>query len=198
MRILFIRHGKTEVNAKSSTHRRGDEAGLDEIGAQQARKVAVVCRREHVTTVYSSSERRAVQTASLICEALDLKKPLELQELGERDWGDWAGRPWSDIEAKLEPMTLDERYEFVPPNGESWAQMNERYAAGLQKVLKDSADAVAVVGHAGAMRALMPILKGEPKETSFRYDFKNASVTIFDYQAGKWFQVSEDDTSQLS
>ena len=34
----------------------------------------------------------------------------------------------------------------------------------------------------GILRGLMPILLNEPKDSSFKYDFDNASVTVMNYE----------------
>ena len=57
---------------------------------------------------------------------------------------------------------------------------------------------VAIFTHGGALRGLMPILENAPKESSFQYNFNNASVTIFDYDDGKYTEIAVNDTSHLA
>jgi len=196
MRLLFLRHGQTATNVQAAVHRKGDEATLDETGQGQAVALVSVCRKEGVQAICCSSESRAQETADIIGEALSLQ-PIVLQDLHERDWGDWSGKQWSEIQASLQSMALGERYEFIPPNGESWRQMEERLRRALWTVTSMKLDCVAVVSHGGALRALMPILKEQPKETSFHYDFGNASVTIFELVDGNWHEIAENDTAHL-
>lgn len=54
------------------------------------------------------------------------------------------------------------------------------------------------MAHGGTLRALMPIIKNEPKETSFKYDFHNASVTVFEKEDDKYIKLIENDISYLS
>jgi broad specificity phosphatase PhoE len=196
MRLLFLRHGQTATNVKAAVHRKDDEAPLDETGERQAVLLAQVCRKERAQVIFCSPEKRARETADVIGGTLNLQ-PVVLQDLQERDWGDWSGKQWSEIQASLQSMTLDERYEFTPPNGESWRQMEERLRRVLQTVTSMTLECISVVTHGGALRALMPILKGQPKETSFQYDFKNASVTIFELTDGGWHEIVENDTAHL-
>lgn len=196
MKIFFLRHGQTVVNTQAQVHKRNDEAELNALGIQQAGKLAVVCKKENVSAVYCSDETRALQTAEIIARKLQVT-PVTIPSLAERDWGEWAGRPWADIQATLQPMSLPERYEFTPPAGESWKHMDERYQDAIKEIVERGGDAIAVVTHGGALRALMPVLKNQPKETSFQYDFKNGSVTCFEYENGRWSQLSENDISHI-
>jgi len=79
-------------------------------------------------------------------------------------------------------MTLEERFTFVPPGGESWQQMEQRLLAHLQGWRQLSKSA-AVVAHGGVLRALIPLLLNEPRESSFRYDLDDASVSVFGVEA---------------
>lgn len=196
VKLLFIRHGQTELNQQNRLHKRDDEIGLDDIGRDQACKVAVECKSQKVEAIYSSTERRAIETAEIIGQDLGLR-PTPLKALRERDWGDWTDRGWDDIKAELETMNLEARYKFVPPNGESWEQMDKRLRKTLNVINSTRKDVVAIVMHGGALRALMPILKKVPKEHAFEFDFSNASITFFDYQYGNYKMIAENLTSHL-
>lgn len=196
MKVLFIRHGQTNVNVQSKVHNQNDEIGLDEIGVQQAHKVAEVCFRENIDELYCSPEKRAVQTAEAIGAMSDLT-PNIVQQLGERRWGDWSGRPWSEIEARLIGMDLNQRYNFIPPNGESWRAMDIRLKQVVSDIVSSGASTIAIVTHGGALRALMPILKNDSKQTSFQYNFANASITSFDYDGTQWKLRYENSVAHL-
>jgi broad specificity phosphatase PhoE len=101
-------------------------------------------------------------------------------ELAERNWGELSGKPWVEIEVHLKPLSLEDRYNFIPPAGESWKAMDERLGKFLAELKTQSYKVVAVITHEGAMRALVPILKNEPKEKSLDYHFDNASVNHFE------------------
>jgi broad specificity phosphatase PhoE len=127
--------------------------------------------------VLTSPEQRALETAQIVAEALVV--PLRRSEwLRERNWGQWSGQPWQQIHERLKPMSLEERFTFVPPGGESWQQMEQRLLAHLQ-TWRQLSESAAVVAHGGLLRALIPLLLDEPRESSFRYDLANASVSVF-------------------
>ena len=196
MRLVFIRHGETDVNLVNLTHKTGDQVGLNDIGKGQITKATAVLKQNYVEKVYYSPELRTTQTAQII--STELNNPLvSLTELQERNWGDWEGMSWSEIRTRLDPMSLDERYTFIPPGGESWKQMENRIKKVLDLITQGPERSVCVVTHAGFLRGSIPIIKNEPKETSFKYDFANASITIYDYDGNGYKEAMFNDTSHL-
>ncbi|TSC88367.1 MAG: alpha-ribazole phosphatase [Microgenomates group bacterium Gr01-1014_16] len=195
MKLIFIRHGETNKNIGNITHYTGDPTQLNDIGIDQIKITAKYLAKFNPKSVYSSPEKRTIQSAGTIAQAFKIKLDL-LDEFKERNWGDWEGKPWEEIKKILDPMTLKERFTFIPPGGESWEQMENRIQSGLQSIINNNKDSV-IVTHAGTLRGLMPILKNEPREYSFKYDFKNASITIFEYQNGKFISITENSTAHL-
>ena len=116
----------------------------------------------------------------------------------ERNWGIFTGKPWEEVKKILDPMTLDERYNYTPRDGESWKVFESRLKKTIRKITTDNlGKSVMVVTHGGAIRALMPYLLRVPKEESFKYDPKHLSFTIFDFDGKKFSKVCIDDTSHL-
>lgn len=187
MKLLFIRHAETDTNVKGLTHKTGDSNGLTELGRQQAEKLIDNCRQAGVEKIFTSNEVRAQETANIIAKGIECEMVV-LPDLAERNWGDWEGKPWAEIEVVLKPMSLDERYTFIPPNGESWQHMEQRLQKALDEIVAKDKKAVAVVTHEGSLRGLIPILNNAPKETSFGYHFDNASITTYDFIDGKFIK----------
>ena len=159
---------------------------------------ASALKKFNPVVVYSSTEKRAQESAQILSQELELpfKKITGIQE---RNWGDFAGKTWPEIKTVLDPMTFGERYSYVPPNGESWEEFETRMIKAIKRVLEKNKDkTVAIVSHGGAIRVLMPYLLNLPKEESFKYDPANASVTVFDYQENKFVKRLINDTSHLS
>ena len=94
-------------------------------------------------------------------------------------------------------MKIEERFNFSPPGGESWQEMETRSKGALETIIDGKETCVLVVIHAGILRNLMPVLKDASREISFSYDFRNASITIFDREGGKYKEVVVDDVSHL-
>lgn len=196
MKLLLIRHGETPVNIAGNMHKTNDSVGLSELGRDQALQLANACKAQGVDRLYSSPEKRALETAEIIAQELGLETQV-MEGLRERDWGAWEGKSFTEIKPTLDAMTLEQRYIFKPPGGETWQEMDQRLFGAVQRIVRQDNKVSAIITHAGAIRALIPLLSGEPKETSFQYDPPNASITSFSFGDGRFRLLSLLDTSHL-
>jgi probable phosphoglycerate mutase len=177
-------------------HRTGDVDGLTDVGKRQALQTAEACRKQGVDKLYSSPETRALETAEIIAQELGLEVHA-LDQLHERDWGTWEGKSFAEIRPMLDGMSLEERYTFRPPGGETWQEMDQRLFNAIEHIIHKENKVSAIVTHTGAIRALIPLLLGEPKEKSFEYDPANTSITSFSFEDGKFKLLSLVETSHL-
>lgn len=159
---------------------------------------ALVLQKSNPSVVYASSEKRALESATILSQKLNV--PLkDIAGLQERNWGLFSDKPWSEVKVVLDKMSLEERYNYIPPGGESWKEFEERLVSAISKVLERNKDkTIIIVSHGGAIRALMPYLLGVPREESFKYDPANASITIFDRNEGGFTARLVNDTSHLN
>lgn len=196
-RLILIRHGQTKKNISGKLHQAGDLEVLNKKGREQIKKLALKLKTMNPQIIYSSTEKRAQESAKILSQKLNV--PLKvIVGMQERNWGDFAGKTWLEIKAVLDQMTLEQRYVYTPPNGESWKEFEYRLVNSIKKTLKENHDkVVVVVSHGGAIRALMPYLLNVPKEESFKYDPANASISMFDYTGGKFIKRLIDDISHL-
>ncbi len=54
----------------------------------------------------------------------------------ERNWGVFTGKPWGEVKKILDPMSIEERYDYTPPQGESWRVFEGRLIKAVKKILK--------------------------------------------------------------
>lgn len=197
IKLILIRHGETETNVKGKLHKDKDNQTLNKTGFVQIQKTAKELFKHKPIAIYSSKEIRAIESAGIISEVCKVPHR-EVTGLQERNWGDFSGKPWSEIAKVLDKMKLQERYTYVPPNGESWKSFITRLKKAIKKlVVKNNRKTIIVVTHGGAIRALLPFLLDIPKEESFKYDPTNASITIFEYQGDRFSKIVVDDSSHL-
>jgi alpha-ribazole phosphatase len=187
-RIILVRHGQTNTNIKGIIHAVKDEELLNIEGIKQMKKTAEKLKSFLPVKVYTSKEKRTIQSGEVIGRELGI--PIEtLDEIGERNWGNFTGKPWQEVEKILSSMTLDERYSYIPANGESWKQVESRLIKAITEILSQNKDdTIVVVSHGGVIRILMPYFLGASKEESFKYNPDNASITIFNHDNGKFSQ----------
>ena len=197
-RIILVRHGETATNVKNVLHKYGDPNNLTEKGKRQIQETGNKLKELSCSVLYASNEIRALQSAEIISKICNTLV-IPLTGMGERNWGDYSGKPWSEIKTILDPLSLDQRYEFVPPQGESWKDFEHRLISNIKQVNTDNSNVViGIVTHGGSIRTLMPYLLSAPKEESFKYDPKNASISIFDFNDNTIIPILIDDTSHLS
>lgn len=196
-RIILVRHGQTKKNKVGIIHSFGDEELLNETGIDQIKKTASKLEEFSPVKVFSSQGKRATQSGDLIAQNLKVKLEV-IRGLEERNWGDFSGRTWEEVAKVLDPMTLDQRYNYIPPNGESWKEFETRLIKTINKILAENKEATTVVvSHGGAIRALMPYFLNMPGDESFKYKPDNASITIFDHKEGKFTKIIVNDTQHL-
>jgi len=121
------------------------------------------------TPIITSPLRRARRLA----EALDQNARID-ERLSEINFGDWEGKAWDNIDRAALDRWATDVLNFVPPSGESVAGLRERvidFACSL-KIPR-----VAIVSHAGVMRALFGYWCQLPASewTQLKFDF--ASIT---------------------
>ena len=100
------------------------------------------------------------------------------QRLIEMSFGDWEGYTFEELQAReAEALAARERdkWGFVPPGGESYAQLMVRVRGWYESVERDTV----VAAHGGVYRALMAHLGLEPKETASLGDIGQGGVYVF-------------------
>ena len=97
MQIILLRHGATDWNLQGRCQGVTD-LDLNDTGLRQAAGAAAVLSGETIAALYSSSLKRAVQTAAIIGRAHNLAVVVE-ECLRELDHGDLEGLTFAEIHA---------------------------------------------------------------------------------------------------
>jgi alpha-ribazole phosphatase len=197
-KLILIRHGETKTNTKGLIHKVDDPEVLTKKGIEQIKAVANSIKKYNPSVIYSSKEKRAIQSAEIVSKLLKIPNK-QIVGMEERNWGEYSGKSFQEIKylASFDSMTLEERYSYLPPSGESWKSFEERLISSLQKGLRDNNKVLVIITHGGAIRALMPHLLNASKEESFKYDPPNASISIFEIRGSKFTPEIVVDTTHL-
>jgi broad specificity phosphatase PhoE len=94
--LVLVRHGETEWTERGLLHGRLDSP-LSAAGRRHSELTAQRLRGERFDALFSSPKGRAVQTATIIGEAIGLT-PAPLDDLREADFGWLEGKPLSLID----------------------------------------------------------------------------------------------------
>lgn len=196
-KLILVRHGETKRNIAHRLHHPRDAVILTEKGKAQMKVTASALRKMNVSALYSSREKRTQQSTSILSTQLNLPFKV-VAGIQERNWGKSSGKPWAEIQKVLEPMTIEERYRYVPPQGESWKEFKARLTKTISKILKENEKkVVAVITHGGTIRVFMFNLLRAARKDGFKFDPENASLSVVDYEGEKVIKWSINDTSHL-
>lgn len=178
MKLVIARHAETNKAANLP----GEPDALSPTGHSQIENLIGVCRTENVEAVFHSTQSRSLFTAEALAVALNVPS-IEQVGLEERSFGDWDTWEWPQIATELGKLTTEERYTFVPPNGESWQQMEGRLRAALKEIVTKQYESVAIITHWGPIRALLPVIKNGPKESTLDLNVEFGRAFILEYQS---------------
>jgi probable phosphoglycerate mutase len=170
--LYFIRHGETDWNAEGRLQGQHDRP-LNKIGLGQAVRCgdilrALLARDGHDAQAFdyvASPLSRARRTMELVRGglALDPAGYRTDARLAELSFGQWEGFTFAELKAReADRRTLatreHDKWRFVPPGGESYADLLGRVSAWHAGVSRDTI----VVSHGGVARTLIVHFEVEP------------------------------------
>jgi broad specificity phosphatase PhoE len=152
--VLLARHGQSDWNAARRWQGHADRP-LTEKGRAQAMALAERLAHIELDGVYSSTLRRATDTARVVAEAQGLEL-VQLPELREVDVGSWSGLTREEAEERF-PEGFARWREGFPgwEDGEDYDEMAQRViGAVVELALAHEDGRVLVVSHGGPIRAI--------------------------------------------
>lgn len=190
-KIIFylVRHGQTEWNVEQRIQGQLDSP-LTVKGIDQARSLAEQCADLNISTILTSPLGRAVETAEICAERLDLN-PTLIEGFEERHFGVWQGVLVSEVKAHIDyPEITSQITDCKPQSGESAKQALLRFENTLSKTLKKANQEVSVVIiHGELLRCFL----AQFVQTSDDYSLsKTSSNTGYDYPNGQLIPLSYD------
>lgn len=188
--IVFVRHGETDWNVEGRLQGQRD-IPLNANGRGQARRNGAIIAAdipEAATFDFVASPLwRARETMEIARAVMGLDpQGYEVDpRLVEITFGELEGFTYQDIESR-EPGWLRTRdankWEFLPPGGESYKMLSARIIAWLETVTKP----LVVVAHGGVGRVLRAHLLGLDKAASVSENFPQDRVFLWRDGKGAW------------
>ena len=100
MKLYVVRHGQTDANVTGAIQCYNNDIDLNEKGILQAKETAVLCKNLNIDLIISSPMKRAVHTADIINQLLDVEIILD-DRLMERNTGILGGKILDPKEKEL-------------------------------------------------------------------------------------------------
>ncbi len=115
---------------------------------------AVAARLPPVEAVWTSPLSRCRTLAEAIGMRVGVA-PVADERLRELGFGEWEGRRWETIGREESERWAADYWNVSPPGGETYRELYERVGLALEEILACHAQRVAVVTHAGPVRAAL-------------------------------------------
>jgi broad specificity phosphatase PhoE len=157
---------------------------VDPADPAAAEALAHVLRPLPLAAVYTSPLARAHDTAAAVARRHALT-PGVVEALREIDFGEVEGRPFDEYPDELQAALLREPGEARFPGGETFAELRQRVCAAVDEITGRHPDAtVAVITHAGPIRALLAEWLRIDCDAIFRVDQRHGAVNVVDWIDG--------------
>jgi probable phosphomutase (TIGR03848 family) len=176
--VLLVRHGQTPTTGAVLPGRTPGLHLSDAGRAQAERAAARIAGMKKVAAVYASPLERTRETAAPIAKAHGLRVRRD-KGLLECDFGDWTGAELKTL-AKLPEWKVVQRHpsRFRFPNGESFAEMQLRITATLQRLAAaHPGQTVVAVSHADPIKAAVNEAVGAHLDAFQRLVISPCSIT---------------------
>lgn len=183
-RIYLARHGQSELNLQQRISGQAD-AQLSAKGLEQAQALADVLKQETLSAIYSSSLKRAIQTA---CPTAAMHKlPIQtLDGLREIALGILEGRHVDerDPEAcRLWAARERDKQNFSVPGSEPYSAFTHRVLGCLESILANSIGAILLVGHRNTNEVILARLLANDFAGAAEINVKNKYLYAIDLAA---------------
>ncbi|MDB5589652.1 MAG: histidine phosphatase family protein [Enterovirga sp.] len=130
---------------------------------------------------------RTVETMEILRGALGLAPGAYRRDprLVELTFGRWEGQTWREVrrhDAALASLRERDKWNFTPPDGESYAMLRER----LRPVVAELNRPTLLVSHGGVARVLLNLLAGVAEHEAPRVDIWQGRVLLLESGRHRW------------
>lgn len=178
--LYFMRHGENEDNLAQVLSARQEDKPLTEMGMRQAEAAADWLAGRSIRRIYSSSLKRAQQSAQIVARRLGLDVMLS-DDIRELYFGALEGRRYDEIgpifmNVITRWMSRDLTAGFE--DGENGFQAVERFTRFVHSLPDEDGDAL-VVGHHGIFMIGMAALSSDlNSENTNHFQLHNGAIVI--------------------
>ncbi|MDQ6935680.1 MAG: bifunctional RNase H/acid phosphatase [Actinomycetota bacterium] len=188
--LILVRHGVTDHTDRKlfSGGTAGTNPPLNEEGRAQARATGewLTSMAAELDALVSSPVRRALETAEVLAEFLDLDVEIE-DGIAEMEFGTWEELTFSEVHEQYPDDVAGwlGNLEYAPGGGESFRTVEQRVLAGRDRIVASYAGkTVVAVSHVTPIKTLVADALRAPLESVYRMELSPASVSVISYFDG--------------
>lgn len=194
MKIYFTRHGLTEYNKERRIQGLLDSP-LTLEGKIKAKELGAKLKCEGIEAIYSSDQKRAMDSAKIINEELNLeiipKRTLREVSMLSHEGMTWAESVATDPER--EDLIMQRPDLFNEGGIYPYRDALEDARSFVSELIHSTYEKVLVVTHGSKLRVITTILEGLDLKDANKVDLiKGLSLKIYDYD-GENFTLLHDD-----
>lgn len=176
----LARHGQTQWNTEQRIQGQLDSL-LTQQGESQALQLAKSCQSLNITSILTSSLGRAIQTATLCGQYLQMPV-LILPGIEERHFGLWQGKLTPEVQDECDYHEITSQVtDCKPKQGESALQLLTRFETALKQQFQQSPlDTYLMITHGDVLRCFMSQFQ-QAGQSFTGYDYKNGEFISMSY-----------------
>ncbi len=178
LELILVRHGETDSN-KKGTYLGWTDVELNEQGLRQARGARDRLEGTRVDEIYCSPLKRAVKTAEIINENLNVRLRLS-DALKERNFGIWDDLTYNEIIKgfpEQHALWVSDHINYCVEGGESTIQAYGRITEFIDRLICNRQGTFMIVTHMGCVRKIISYLLGMKIEDSWRFSVDNCGIS---------------------
>jgi broad specificity phosphatase PhoE len=158
-RLFLLRHGETALPDR--LHGAESDVGIGERGRAQAESAASWLVDRHPAALYSSTMRRARETAAILARRIELE-PIAIEGIHERKMGALSGMPRDQglpEHDRLKNAWKSGDLAMSNPGGESYLEIRDRALPALSLLLdRHRGESFVVVAHGVLIQVVLSTL----------------------------------------
>lgn len=195
----LVRHGQTQWNTQGRTQGHGDSP-LTELGRMQAKKLAEALKSFPIDMIYCSDLGRAVETASIISEVLDIKYE-STKYLREMGFGIWEGmelKKIADIYSEDFALWRNEPDKLDIEGGEKLIDIKNRQDKLIEELNQKYKDKhILLISHSVTVRVMLLSFLESSIKNIYRIKQDNTALNIVEYRNYGPVIIKINDTTHL-
>ena len=207
-RVIIVRHGQSNYNAKKIIQGRCDESVLTEKGIADAKVVGNALSNVKIDAFYCSPLQRAKQTAEIINSHLNSSLSLQpTNKLMEVDLPLWEKKQKQEVAEKYAQdyrqwKENPHQFKMVLPGGEEHYPVLSLYEQAQQFwqeiIPQHQGQTILITAHNGINRCLIMSAIGIPPERYHSIQQSNCNINILNFTGGYDESVQLESLNQTS